>query len=313
MNILAVVVRYKTPLDQSQTIISLADAFSSDPALLNSYQVLLYDNSPVPLEDPRLDFPFEYQVSHANLGVSGAYNYALVRAEALGCAWLLLLDQDTTVTADYLQRMLFHAAEVDSDQSIATVVPFVLSHQTLVSPRAFGSYIRNHQISRSNSGIYRRDAYAVNSGTLMRTDALRSVGGYSEEFWLDLSDVYIFQQLHRHGKCMYIADFELAHSVASMDFDQQMSPARYRNFLAAENAYLATYRPPRVNFIQNLWLLARAARQFKRYKNKRFAWITLTFLAQRIFWSKSSCLKAWKSILTSQRNIPTIADGKIVG
>lgn len=314
MNILIIVVRYKTPLDQSQTFLSLAEAFALEPELLQAYGVLLWDNTPVHLENPRGSFPFEYSFSDKNLGVSGAYNYASSYAESIGCSWLLLLDQDTTVTADYLQRMLVHVKEVESNPSIATIVPFVRSHDTLVSPRKFGRLIRNHQIPRSVSGICREDAYAVNSGTVMRASALRAVGGYSEEFWLDLSDAYIFQALYRHGKYMYIAgDVELTHSIASMDFDQQMTSERYRNFLAAENAYLAMYRSRWVNWVQTFWLLGRAIQQYRRYKNKQFARITLNFLGQRIFWSKSSCMANWKSILRSRRNIPTLSDGRVVG
>ena len=73
----------------------------------------------------------------------------------------------------------------------------------------------------------------------MRVTALREVGGYSEEFWLDLSDVYVFQELYRKGKFMYVAgDLRVDHSIASMDFDKEMSPERYRNFMAAESAYI---------------------------------------------------------------------------
>jgi GT2 family glycosyltransferase len=314
MEILAIVVRYKAPLEQSQTLTSLADAFVSDPDLLKGYGVLLWDNSPVRLDNPQLSFSFQYGFSDQNLGVSGAYNRASSYAESIGCDWLLLLDQDTTVTADYLQRMLSHVHEVESDQSIATIVPFVRSHNTLVSPRKFGRLIRNHQIPRSVSGIYGEDAYAVNSGTVMRVSALKAVGGYSEEFWLDLSDAYIFQAFYRHGKRMYIAgDLELAHSVASMDFDRHMTPERYRSFLAAENLYLAMYRSQLVNLAQTIWLVARAGRQYRRYKNKEFAKITLRFLWQRISWSKSACVTQWKQVLESRRSIPAISEGRVIG
>jgi GT2 family glycosyltransferase len=314
MKILAIVVRYKMPLEQSQTLSSLAEAFASDPDLLEEYGVLLWDNSPVRLENPKLSFPLQYGHSDQNLGVSGAYNHASSYAESIGCPWLLLLDQDTTVTADYLLRMLGHVKEVEEEQTVATIVPFVRSHERLVSPRKFGRLIRNHQIPRSVSGIYQDDAYAVNSGTVMRVSALREVGGYSEEFWLDLSDAYIFQAFYRHGKRMYIAgDIEIAHSVASMDFDRHMTPERYRSFLAAENMYLAMYRSRLVNLAQTFWLIARAARQYRRYKNKEFARITLIFLRQRIFWSKSACATKWRGILESRRSIPAISDGRIVG
>jgi GT2 family glycosyltransferase len=314
MNVLIVVVRYKTPLEQSETLCSLSEAFSCRPELLEEFKVLLWDNSPARIENPQLSFPFEYGFSEKNLGVSGAYNRACSYAKSIDCPWLLLLDQDTTVTADYLQRMLAHLKGVESNQTIATIVPFVRSHERLVSPRRFGRLIRNHQIPHSVSGIYQDDGYAVNSGTMMRVSALCEVGGYSEEFWLDLSDAYIFQALYRHGKRMYIAsDVELAHSIASMDYDREMTPERYRSFLAAENMYLAIYRPRLVNLAQSFWLMARAARQYRRYKNKEFARMTLSFLWQRIFRSKASCMKEWKGILESRRSIPAISDGRIVG
>ena len=61
------------------------------------------------------------------------------------------------------------------------------------------------QIPLTFSGLCKDKAYAVNSATLMRVAALREVGGYSDEFWLDLSDVYVFQRFHGQGKYMYIA------------------------------------------------------------------------------------------------------------
>jgi len=314
MKLLAVVVRYKTPVEQSQTLRSLSEAFSAEPELLGNYDVLLWDNSPIQLEDPQLSFPFRYDFSDQNLGVAGAYNHALAHAESIGAPWLLLLDQDTTVTANYLQRMLGYAKEVDHELSIATIVPFVRSHGSLVSPRKFGQFSRSHQIPRAVSGIYREDAYAVNSGTVMRATALRAVGGYSQEFWLDFSDAYIFHTFYGHGKYMYVAgDLELDHSIASMNFDQEMSLERYRNFLAAESYYIAKYRSSLVNLIQTFWLMARTARQYQRYKNKRFARMTLNFLGQRIFWSKSSSLAKWKDILENNRVIPAVAEGRVIG
>jgi GT2 family glycosyltransferase len=313
MTILTIVVRYKTPLEESRTLCSLAAAFSSNPELLREYGVLLWDNSPAQLENPELSFPFQYGFSDKNLGVSGAYNHALAHAESIGCPWLLLLDQDTKVTADYLQRMLRHIKDVESDQNVAAIVPFVRSHGVLVSPQRYGRSLLKHQIPRRFSGVYRGDASAVNSGTVMRATALRKIGGYSEDFWLDLSDAYVFHALYRHGMYMFIAgDLELDHSIASMNFDQSMSLERYRSFLAAENYYLAQYRSRLVNLAQTLWLVGRTARQYQRYKNKHFARMTLGFLGQRIFWSRPSCLANWKNILQKSRSIPAIVEGKVI-
>ena len=109
----------------------------------------------------------------------------------------------------------------------------------MVSPRRLLSFNRVQQIPVTFNGLCKDKAYAVNSATLMRVTALRDVGGYSEEFWLDLSDVYVFQEFYRKGKYMYVAgELHVEHSIASMDFDKEMSPERYRNFMAAESAYI---------------------------------------------------------------------------
>ncbi len=135
--------------------------------------------------------------------------------------------------------MIGYSEQFRETAEIAAVVPFIFSHGALVSPRRLLRFNRVRQIPLTFSGLCKEKAYAVNSATLMRVSALREVGGYSEEFWLDLSDVYVFQAIHAKGRYMYVAgDLRVEHSIASMDFDKEMSPERYRNFLAAESAYI---------------------------------------------------------------------------
>ena len=141
--------------------------------------------------------PLIWIMPAANVGTSGAYNQAMELAESIGCPWLLLLDQDTTVSDEFLRGMIGYSEKLARAQEIAAVVPFIFSHGTLVSPRRLLSFNRVQQIPLTFSGLCKDKAYAVNSATLMRVAALREVGGYSEEFWLDLSDVYVFQPFHR--------------------------------------------------------------------------------------------------------------------
>src|ERR1035437_3685885 len=84
VQILVVVVRYKTPLSLSDTIQGLANTFASHPELHEQVGVLVWDNSPMPEENPRRPFAFTYRHSAENLGVSGAYNRAMELAETLG-------------------------------------------------------------------------------------------------------------------------------------------------------------------------------------------------------------------------------------
>jgi GT2 family glycosyltransferase len=313
MKIVIVVVLYKRSPAQSQTISGLSEVFSQQPELLRSFQIFVWDNSPAPIVDPVFPFPATYQHGARNLGTAGAYNQAMVFAEAAGAPWMLLFDQDTTISQEFLPRMLDYGERFQSTQQVATVVPFIYSHGTLVSPRRIGKFNRVKQIPQGFNGIFKELAYAVNSATLMRVAALREIGGYSEEFWLDLSDVYAFQEMFRRGLYMYIAgDLQLQHSIAAMDFDKEMTPQRYRNFLAAESAYVDLYTSPLERTVHLFRLLARTLRQYQRYDNKIFASICWEYFNRRLFHSRAKRILGWRSQL-AQRDIPIIEDGRIIG
>ena len=313
MQILAVVVLYKQLPEQSETIRSLIQVFERNPELKNSFRLFLWDNSPVPVTNVSLPFPVDLGHAGGNVGTSGAYNQAMKFAESAACPWLFLLDQDTTVSDDLLRGMIGYSEKFKDAQEVAAVVPFVSSHGTLVSPRRLLSFNRVQQIPLTFSGLCKDKAYAVNSATLIRVAALREVGGYSDEFWLDLSDVYVFQGLHRRGKYMYIAgDLLVEHSIASMNYDKEMSPQRYKNFMAAESAYVDLFLPPLDRLSQLLRLSVRTVRQYRRYENKIFSKITWGYFLQRLFLTRARRLERWRQQLR-ERDIPAVIDGQMIG
>jgi GT2 family glycosyltransferase len=313
MQIVIVVVLYKRSPAQSQTINSLAEAFARDPALLDHFRVFIWDNSPAAMVDPTVPFPNDYRHGDRNLGTSGAYNKAMEFAESTGSSWLLLLDQDTTVSEEFLPRMLEYSQRLQDEREIGTVVPFIYSHGKLVSPRRLGRFNRVEQIPFPFHGIYKHKGYAANSATLMRVEALREIGGYSDEFWLDLSDVYAFQAMYRKGRYMFVAgDLQLQHSIAAMDFDNEMTPQRYRNFLAAESAYIDLYSSNLERAAQLIRLFVRTITQYWRYENKTFAKISWEYFCRRLFQTKAKRILGWRKQL-AQRDIPIVEDGRVIG
>ena len=276
MQILAVVVRYKTPIAESQTLQGLAQALAADPALAAAYKVLIWDNSPEPLLDPQLPIPFEYRHSERNLGVSGAYNSAMEFAEAHGHVWMLLLDQDSTVTSHYLQTMLRHSRELEGRNEIAAIAPTVKMGTYTASPKILGFNGRTQDYPPGECGIAEGRVIAVNSGCVMRTSALRSIGGFDTDFWLDYSDLYVFHQYFLKGKKVWrAADTELQHEMTMLDYDGLMSPWRYRNYSYAETAYTDLYYGRIEALLQHLKLIARAAKQRLKFKNSEFSRITM--------------------------------------
>ncbi|SEB94240.1 glycosyltransferase [Terriglobus roseus] len=306
--ILAVVVRYKMQLADSKTIVGLTDALN-DSELAREIAVLLWDNSPVPLIDPQLAFTFQYGWTEQNLGTSGAYNQGIALAIELDIPWMLLLDQDTEVTADFLRGLLKYSRALADRPEVGSIVPFISSHGQIVSPRRFRSLNRNSPVERTFQGLLRDDGFAVNSASLMRVSALREIRGYSDDFWLDLSDVYAFQRMYGHGRHIFIAgNLELKHSVGGMNFHEDMVPERYESFLAAENAYLQIYRSTFENLVQTLRLLLRALRQWQQYRDKRYATITLRYLWMRLTMRPAMRLQIWREHLRARRSI-SIAKG----
>jgi GT2 family glycosyltransferase len=313
MQIVIVVVLYKRSPSQSQTINSLTAVFERNPELLGSFRVFIWDNTPNLNAEPVIAFPAEYRYAGRNLGTSGAYNQALGFAETLGSPWMLLFDQDTTVSEELLPRMLGYSKSLRDAAEVGAVAGFVYSHGALVSPRRLARFNQVRPIPPTAHGVYTRKAYAVNSATLMRVSALREIGGYSDEFWLDLSDVYVFQAMHRRGKYMYLAgDLRVEHSIASMDFDNEMSPERYHNFIAAESAFIDLYLPPLERIAQLLRLFVRTIRQYWRYENKTFARISWDYFCWRIFQTRATRILNWRRQLAS-RDLPVIQDGRVIG
>jgi GT2 family glycosyltransferase len=279
--ILVVVVLYRTSLAESKTIVGLQRAFTEDRALLDAFDLLLWDNSPQPIDSPAFPFPFTYHHAARNVGVAGAYNAALDVAGERGAAWLLLLDQDTSVTAAYLSGMRAHAAAARSDPAIAAVAPLLKADDVLLSPRLW-RFARHVPLPYAAAPYTEtRAIYAANSGSMVKVEALRAVGGYSTRFWLDYSDIELFHRLHCRGFQVRIAtDLALEHEIAMLDYDASMSPARYATYLAAEGDFLDLYRGPLERAMHLLRLAVRMVRQ------RRFADLTFSRMTRQELWRR---------------------------
>jgi hypothetical protein len=298
MSVLAVIVLYKRSVERSQTLISLGENLGRHPRLLQCLRVLLWDNSPMPTT-PTLAFPFDYVHSGKNVGTAGAFNRAMEFAETMSIPWLLLLDQDTTLPEDFVAKMVDYSDRFADTPEVAAIVPLLWCRGQLISPKRLRSLYRISPVPPACYGTYKEQVVVCDSATLMRTAALREAGGYDEElFWLDFSDIYVFAALHRNGKSIYIAsDLQLQHSLSIMDYDSDMTPERYRNFLAAEGTFFSLRRSPLDNVALTVRLLARGTKQYLRYKNKTFARMTWTAFCRRVLVAKAERMKNWEDEL----------------
>jgi GT2 family glycosyltransferase len=270
MKILVVMVRYKKPFSESLAFNGLSNAFSSHPELAKDYTVLIWDNSPETIVNPQLPISFLYRGSKTNVGVSGAYNGAMEYALEHGYPWMLLLDQDTKITSEILVAMRRHSLSLLPRQEIAAIAPTVRVGSTVVSPKRL-ILGRGRNYPAGECGIAPGEASVINSGCLVRVASLREIGGYSPDFWLDFSDMYVFHQFFVHGKRVWRAtDVELEHELSVMDYDSLMTPWRCRNFVSAETAFNDVYNGRLQNSILTLQLFARAIKHRLKHVNPEF-------------------------------------------
>jgi len=234
--VLAVLVLYQVEAFSSPALMSFVQALG-ETGLASEFRLLIYDNSPSRSSLPdAMPLPWSYIHDPANGGLTAAYNTALRLAEKQGQGWLLLLDQDTVINAGYLQAIRRCLSELADKRQCAAMAPRLLAENEIISPVRVLWGGRLLPVDRTLSGIAPWEIVALNSGALLRVSALRELGGFHPEFWLDYLDHWLFNRLHHAGHRVYVLDAELQHQLSVRNM-ADIPMARYKNILLAESRF----------------------------------------------------------------------------
>lgn len=275
MNFYIVLVLYKTKLEDSLTIISLSNYLSSN------FDILVYDNSPEKQYDNshfRLkNLNINYVHDELNPGLSHAYNYALSRASINKLNWLLLLDQDTSLTKDYLEEITtLNLSQATND--FVCVIPNVKSIEKniIISPAKFslGGVCRPIVFK---PGITSFPITGINSGTILNVEFMNSINGFNSDFKLDMLDHWYFREISKRKKSILLLQSTIYQNLSIFgEFEQNISIIRYNNLLIAERKFIEDDKL--ISFyIYKFRLLIRSLRQLK-YNNKEYFQVTFNQL-----------------------------------
>jgi hypothetical protein len=257
--ILAVIVLYKLLPSESATVTTLQASMANLRSGQGAIRVLLYDNTPGKRDPGPLPDRVEYESAGHNAGLAVAYNRALNVAQSHGCSWLLLLDQDTALLCDFLGSLLKQVGEYEGDSSVAALVPMVRSGDVVISPKRVG-FFGLEALPDSCHGIQDMEVMSINSGSVIRCDFVRSVGGFNRSFWLDYLDHWLFRQIYATGRKVAIWNCTIEHSLSVQDYRRNIRIERYRSILAGESTFITTYKPKVQIPFYLLRLLVRSAR-----------------------------------------------------
>jgi len=101
-SLIAVVVLYKLSPDDSSTLRTVLAAARNVSLEELRFKVVVWDNTPGGQAIEELPDGVLYVPAPENPGLAAAYNQVLAMAEAEGYEWLLTLDQDSILPADFL-------------------------------------------------------------------------------------------------------------------------------------------------------------------------------------------------------------------
>jgi GT2 family glycosyltransferase len=241
--------------------------------MASHFSLVIYDNSPESHQVPDI-FPVDYVHDPANGGLAAAYNYALARAEETGYEWLLLLDQDTILSSEFLVELTACANGLRAEDKVAAIVPKLMVRGTIVSPAEHFIDFLRHQFRNSvqtldqATGVQRGRISAYNSGSTLSVRVLRSIGGFPKEFWLDYLDHAVFHALCTRGYGVYVLHAVLEHDLAESDLNAR--PIwRFRNVLQAQSLFVKHAGSFSDRLLYRLWLLRSVRRLRADLQDKR--------------------------------------------
>jgi GT2 family glycosyltransferase len=245
--IVAVIVLYNRSAQESESLSSLMAVLQADSELAGLFSVLVYDNS---AEAQTLQLaapcPLEYRHHGQNGGLVPAYNYGLSVAAREGATWLLLLDQDTTLTEAYIRELQRLTRSLAGEPKVGAIVPKLVARGIIYSPEANFLYQMRHQfrtvrhpIEPQVFGIQPQGISAYNSGAAIRVSALLEVNGFPSDYWLDYLDHAVFHALSRRGYVLCVMQASLEQQLSHMDVND-VPHWRHRNVLTAQTRFVVT-------------------------------------------------------------------------
>ena len=232
-----VVVLYNMTFFESPTIMSLNELLASG-AFPEIQKVLIFDNSESSTRPEGLDKRFVYHHSKANVGLAKAYNYALSQSSD-DTEWLVTMDQDTTITKEYLEEMTSKSFKLP--ERVVAIAPVIKDSGQQISPVRSDALRPLKKALPKKDCIYSQDIMVINSATAIRLSFLEQIGGYNEEFQVDYLDHWVSWAIFKYQKEVYVLNEILTHSLSVLHV-RELSFSRYKEILRSENIFYSKYK-----------------------------------------------------------------------
>lgn len=224
--------------------------------------LLVYDNSPKAQTDPLFKRNNVHYSHHPkNEGLASAYNLGVTYLQKQAGDYLLLLDDDTKITASFIQTI----QHLTRNEVIGAYVPRVFAKKRQISPVFAEHFVTKHSQVAPVGSHFRR-LMAINSGTVVPLSVIHVIGGFNPAFPLDYLDHWFFWKLHELNYGVEVLDEKITHDLSVLDVNA-LSAKRYRSILRAESLFYQKYDSTHLRRYK-AQLLLRTIKQFFLVKNR---------------------------------------------
>ena len=274
-DLLIVIVLFRQSLVECASYQSLVNAKGYAK---NSPALLIYDNSPEPIDTTSLSSGLIYVHNPTNPGVSKAYNEAYKIARQLNKNWLLLVDQDTEFPSSIL---LDYSNAILANPQINIFAPLLLDAKNLVSP--FQMRLgRGNRIKALKAGLYSIKQFKmVNSGMLISLDSFEKAGGYDERFALDYSDLSFLDRVFKNESYFALIPTQCSHDFSDTKDKPDLLTTldRFKLFCKAT----CLYKEISIHSVILVWIIIpRAFKLAFKMKNLRFISIGIKYIYKKV-------------------------------
>ena len=230
----AVLVLYQRGPVESESFNSLLALARSRPELVRGMDLLVWDNSPEAHAVPAAPMRMRYRSAPGNAGLRPAYEEGLRMAREAGAEWLLLLDQDTVLTMEFLEELRSTLPGMPAE--VGAVVPKLVYAKGVHSPH-LRPRMSHGTVAAGFCGMAHGEVSAFNSGAAMRVSAVTGAGGFPEAFPMEYLDHAMFRALQAAGGRVWVMRSSLEHDLSTVRLRGEASLARYRRVLRAERDF----------------------------------------------------------------------------
>jgi len=206
-----ILVLYKCDIEYSLSYLTISKSL----VCANKKGVLfIFDNSPDMHEINNIDLTvwedIKYIYCPENKGLGFAYNLGAEYGREHEINWVVLLDQDTTFSEDFIYKL---NKSIELHANLKLFAPIIrLKNNVPFSPTRYKH--KRGYIVELTSGIYSLLKYSpVNSGMVVNINYFWKAGGYNPLIMLDFADFQFIERFRRIEKDFFVID-----TIAIQDF-----------------------------------------------------------------------------------------------